>query len=166
MPLFGACEWCSWQAVAYLSHLLWLITGKLNCIKAPCCKCKMEADCHWPFLGFNIKLWIKQPLYEEYEGKRDGNATIFSVSWQAEKSWESVLFCSMLCFYQFFVTLGSVVTLLAVLSFASSAERTTSFVTNLSEDLNLFLPMDSVYFSKQHLRHDDLLFIPRGEVLS
>lgn len=37
-------------------------------------------------------------------------------------------------------------------------------VTRFSEDLNLFLHVDSVYLAKQHLRHQELLFIPLGEV--
>lgn len=49
----------------------------------------------------------------------------------------------------------------AILSFSGSSKPTMRF----SEDVDLFLHVDSVYLAKQHLRHQDLLFIPLGEVL-
>lgn len=38
-------------------------------------------------------------------------------------------------------------------------------MTRCSEDLDLFLHVDSVYLTKQHQRHQDLLLIPMGDVI-
>ena len=51
----------------------------------------------------------------------------------------------------------------AVLSFSGGGEAAVSRSPGFSEDLDLFLLMDSVYLpKKKHLRHRDLPFIPHG----
>lgn len=54
--------------------------------------------------------------------------------------------------------------ILAILRFPGSSKDFTIFSKDLRTEDTSFLHVDSVYFAKQHLRHQDLLFFPRGEV--
>lgn len=48
---------------------------------------------------------------------------------------------------------------LAILRFPGSSQHFTIFFEDLRAENTPFLHVDSVYFAKQHLRHQDLLFI-------
>lgn len=50
-------------------------------------------------------------------------------------------------------------------AFLWQSKNSSKPIKRFSEDFNMFLPVYAVYLAKQHLRRQDLLFIPLWEVL-